>query len=209
MAYCDRCGAYVPDGQTRCFACGYDPAAPAEIKHEAPAAAASAAAAEPEKDTEYAYSYRAQSGQRTEELKKTLEAERLRQKENARKWAEEAYIQQHSRVHKVEPEESRQNLARDGSSANTKILSVLSYISIFCLLPFLFAPNDEKAKFHGRQGLVLFITTLIGNLVGRIFNVGWVVTLISLFLTFKGVMNAARGEQVELPLIGHLAEKNR
>lgn len=25
MAYCDRCGAYIPDGLTACLACGYDP----------------------------------------------------------------------------------------------------------------------------------------------------------------------------------------
>ena len=27
MAYCDKCGAYIPDGQTKCLACGYDEAA--------------------------------------------------------------------------------------------------------------------------------------------------------------------------------------
>ena len=24
MAYCDKCGAYIPDGQSKCLACGYD-----------------------------------------------------------------------------------------------------------------------------------------------------------------------------------------
>ena len=24
MAYCSKCGAYIPDGMTRCLACGYD-----------------------------------------------------------------------------------------------------------------------------------------------------------------------------------------
>ena len=24
MAYCKSCGAYIPDGQTACLACGYD-----------------------------------------------------------------------------------------------------------------------------------------------------------------------------------------
>ena len=27
MAYCMSCGAYIPDGQTKCLACGYDEAA--------------------------------------------------------------------------------------------------------------------------------------------------------------------------------------
>ena len=25
MAYCLKCGAYIPDGQSGCLACGYDP----------------------------------------------------------------------------------------------------------------------------------------------------------------------------------------
>ena len=27
MAYCSKCGAYIPDGMTRCLACGYDESA--------------------------------------------------------------------------------------------------------------------------------------------------------------------------------------
>ena len=26
MAYCNECGAYIPDGRTKCLACGYDAA---------------------------------------------------------------------------------------------------------------------------------------------------------------------------------------
>ena len=29
MSYCTKCGAYIPDGQTRCLACGFDEAAAA------------------------------------------------------------------------------------------------------------------------------------------------------------------------------------
>ena len=29
MAYCKSCGAYIPDGQTACLACGYDESAEA------------------------------------------------------------------------------------------------------------------------------------------------------------------------------------
>ena len=24
MAYCEKCGAYIPDGQSKCLACGFD-----------------------------------------------------------------------------------------------------------------------------------------------------------------------------------------
>lgn len=47
MAYCDRCGSYIPDGWTACPACGYDKAQ--EEKQNQQAAAAQAHRAEQEK----------------------------------------------------------------------------------------------------------------------------------------------------------------
>ena len=54
MAYCVRCGAYIPEGQSVCLACGYDPEAAqialrekAEKEKNAKAGAAAAAGLEP------------------------------------------------------------------------------------------------------------------------------------------------------------------
>lgn len=59
MAYCDRCGAYLPDGWTTCPACGYD--SEKEEKQKQQAAAAQAHQAEQEKfDREEADKRRAQ-----------------------------------------------------------------------------------------------------------------------------------------------------
>ena len=40
MSFCDKCGAYVPIGDTVCPACGYDPEAEAKKAAEAAAALA-------------------------------------------------------------------------------------------------------------------------------------------------------------------------
>ena len=48
MAYCDRCGSYIPDGWTSCPACGYDP------EHEAAQQQAAQAQAHREEQEKYA-----------------------------------------------------------------------------------------------------------------------------------------------------------
>ena len=35
MAFCEKCGAYIPIGETECPACGYDPEAEARKAKEA------------------------------------------------------------------------------------------------------------------------------------------------------------------------------
>lgn len=65
MAYCRNCGAYVPDGQNKCLACGFEEPGQAEKKPENGSAAAQAREGE----------------QFQEEL-------RRRRQENDRLWAE-------------------------------------------------------------------------------------------------------------------------
>ena len=92
MAFCNKCGAYIPDGQTVCLACGYDGAenerAEREKTEQAEAAASAAAQTDAEKtareeDTGKYYSFS------NEELRAKLEEQRKKQQENSRKWAEQ------------------------------------------------------------------------------------------------------------------------
>ena len=48
MPYCAHCGAYIPDGQTTCLSCGYEPES--EKKAEAAEAPKKAEAAEAPKE---------------------------------------------------------------------------------------------------------------------------------------------------------------
>ena len=73
MAYCEQCGAYIPDGQTKCLACGYD-------ESEKPKGNAAAAYAE-KKD------YSGSAAFDSEKLRRQLEEQREKQKENSRRWA--------------------------------------------------------------------------------------------------------------------------
>lgn len=89
-----------------------------------------------------------------------------------------------------------------------KVHAVLAYLGILVLVPILAAKESPFAQFHANQGLVLFIASfLVGMVGGAVPFIGWFLVLpiggiFTLVLTIMGIINAARGEMKELPLIG-------
>ena len=94
-----------------------------------------------------------------------------------------------------------------------KVMGILAYIGILCLVPLISAKESPFAKYHANQGLVLFLTevafwivlTLLSLFpyVGFIFS--WLflpLYLGILALVVYGIINAAAGKCVPLPVIG-------
>lgn len=198
MAYCDKCGAYLPDGQEKCLACGYDPA---------------------EEQKNSAYAYRQQESQRAE-----AEQRRRERQEADRKWAESEQhrrnIEEEFKRRQKEAEERAQSfINREFKSSDSegegfgsfrmyevqnKGLAAISYLGILFLIPMFLAQNDEYAKFHAKQGARLFICTAIANALGAIFHVGWIVNILAFLLTISGIKNAVKGKMEPLPYIGKM-----
>ena len=205
MAYCKSCGAYIPDGQTVCLACGFDPAG-----EEKAAAAAAARAPEQKKSGQQKYKQFD-----SEFLRQQLDEQRKRQQENSRKWAETEYAQRQ----RVKEEQERNFTNTSGrsrsnysdtvrsaaASADTsKLFAGLSYFSFLFVLPYLFKSDDKFATYHAKQGLNLFVAGIIGDIAGSFLGLGWMVTLARLYMIFKGVGNAVNGKKEPLPYIGNM-----
>lgn len=86
-----------------------------------------------------------------------------------------------------------------------RVVAALSYLIFF--LPFLACPDSRYARFHANQGLILLLVSIAGSFVlGFVPILGG--TLRSLLgiavLVFGvlGVLNAAQGKAVRLPIIG-------
>lgn len=206
MAYCKSCGAYIPDGQTACLACGYDETA--EQKKTSGASAASAAA-------ESSFSARKEKQQADSEfLRKQLEEQRRRQQENSRKWAETEFAQRQkakeqnrsftddtdrtaSRYH-----ETVRNTAQAQDSS--KLFAGMSYFSFLFILPYLFKSDDKFATYHAKQGMNLFVAGIIGDIAGGLLGVGWLVTLARIYMIFRGVGNVMKDKKEPLPYIGNI-----
>lgn len=99
-----------------------------------------------------------------------------------------------------------------------KAIFILSYILFF--LPLLSCPNSKVGRFHANQGLVLLLTSIVGQIAvsilsGILLAISWrlwgVISLLSwawwiavLVLMIIGMVNANKGEQKPLPIIGKI-----
>ena len=207
MAYCNNCGAYIPDGQKKCLACGFDEeVAEREGTSDARAKQAEAAQTAPK---DYSFS--------NEELRQKLEEQRKKQQEQSRIWAEQEKQRREKQRENGERKSYTYTSSGEYSSSrlnnfsnklsSTKLLSVISYFSALFLVPMIFKPEDSTANYHAKQGLRLFIYGLICDAVTWAPFIGAIVQLSRIFFLIKGVINAANGKQEPLPIIGTLGEK--
>lgn len=193
MAYCKNCGAYIPDGHTKCLACGMDQEQKGNDQY------GSAAQAREEEE----------SRRREEEERRQEEEARQRREEN-RKWAEaERRRRQAQREQTAEDRRFYQDGSRPKGYQSNRLLAALSYLWILFLLPFIFCRDDSFALYHARQGLILFAVTTAGQVLGAAFGLSWIVVLMQLYWIVKGIGNANAGRMEPLPYIGNIFFKDK
>lgn len=102
------------------------------------------------------------------------------------------------------------NTGEGFSSDDGRLAAIMSYIPVLCFVPLLNMKENKEARFHARQGLILFLI----ELVAALFLIDAVSDLV-----FKGVLFAAMGASIagiyfalqgksyKLPIIGDLADK--
>ena len=94
---------------------------------------------------------------------------------------------------------------------DNKVIVILSYIGVLCLIPLFTKKDDKFVFFHAKQGLVLFIVEIITYFVLMIPILGWIIapiaSLIWLALSIIGIINVLGGEMKELPILGKYADK--
>ncbi|MCR4311714.1 MAG: hypothetical protein NUV56_00355 [Candidatus Uhrbacteria bacterium] len=92
-----------------------------------------------------------------------------------------------------------------------KLLAIIGYISILFLIPLIKAPKSPFAKFHGKQGLVLFLAACVVAGVDQLLPGMWallsLVNLALLVLSVMGMVKASEGAYWEMPFLGQFAKK--
>lgn len=207
MAYCKSCGAYIPDGQTACLACGYDENA---VKQNRSGSAAAKAKAPENKSATRSGGNEKYRQVDSDFLKQQLEEQRRRQQENSRKWAETEYAQRQ----KAKEEQTRNFSSTSGRSgsdvyrtvrsavnnkSDSKIFAILSYFPGFFILQRIFCKDDAFAAYHAKQGRNLFIIGLIASWLLK-----WLAIPAWIYMIYKGVDNAEKGQKKPLPYIGEI-----
>jgi len=92
-----------------------------------------------------------------------------------------------------------------------KAMAIIGYIiPILFFIPLVTDAKDSAfAKFHANQQLILLIVWIIGSVASSIlmviligFLLYFLLTVAGLVFMVMGIMNAAKGEMKELPIIG-------
>ena len=204
MAYCEQCGAYIPDGQTKCLACGYD-------ESEKPKGNTAAAYAE-KRD------YSGSAAFDSEKLRRQLEEQREKQKENSRRWAEAERARREQQERSAASARStphtetgyapgKRSTGVYETNETSRWMGMLSYIWWLWLLPMLFRRDDPFAMYHAKQGLILSVVSAIASVAGSIIGLGWVVTVARILMIIKGINTAKEGKMEPLPYIGNIVSK--
>lgn len=194
MAYCNNCGAYIPDGDTVCVACG------------TPVQTFGSAA-----QTQTAGQH--SSAPSSDDLREKLEEKQRQQEEKSKEWAKQAYEDYKANSsHSTSQSTGEKPFAGQGASDSSKrtlgkVLALLSYISGFCVLPFFLTPNDQFAKYHARQGVVLFVFSILLDILSKITGVAAILNIARIYLIYKGIKNVLEDRTEELPYIGKYAKK--
>lgn len=98
-----------------------------------------------------------------------------------------------------------------------KLLCALGYFpcGLLFFIPLIVYPNDQFAKYHANQALVLLLTAVIGEVLFGILSiipllsiVMYVLTsvfgVLMLVLCILGILNVVREEEKPLPVIGNI-----
>jgi len=110
---------------------------------------------------------------------------------------------------------------QEGSSAKGKtgegfateegrLAAMMSYIPFLCFIPLLNMRENKEARFHARQGVMLFLIELVAALflVDKISSfVFTAVLLAAAAFSVAGIVFALQGKNYRLPIIGDLADK--
>ena len=104
-----------------------------------------------------------------------------------------------------------QNPAPSGGKQKNTAMAIIAYIIFFIPLLTGDAKKDDFVNYHTKQGLVLFILSIIVWIIGAmlpwsLWPIHTLLNLGVLVLFIIGIINAASGKKQPLPLVGQFAD---
>ena len=93
-----------------------------------------------------------------------------------------------------------------------RLAAVMSYIPFLCFIPLLNMKHNEEARFHARQGVMLFLVELLAFLFlfDRVANfVFTAILIVAVAFSIAGIYFALQGKNYRLPIVGDLADKSK
>ena len=121
------------------------------------------------------------------------------------------------------PDESPYDSIPEADVATGRILASVAYLPALCFVGLFAAPGNRYVGFHARQGLLLFLTEIVGAVAISMFDaslgmipvLGFLASAILKFIlwfgflgaTVYGVIKGANGEIARIPYLGDAVER--
>lgn len=198
MNYCKRCGAYIPDTETKCLACGYESGKAQNTGAAAAAATATATAAASQANSkqqtsaqsgEYRYKYDNKGSQSSSNTAQAKRGSTTRYSSERR--GSERYEKEYD-------EDATENMG----------LALLCYLGPLLVIPMLTKKDSEFVKFHSNQGLNLLLLSILAGVASFVPVIGPLASffggLMSFVGFFSGIFNVLGKKRKELPFIGKI-----
>ncbi|MFH1687825.1 MAG: hypothetical protein ABIE70_09940 [bacterium] len=98
------------------------------------------------------------------------------------------------------------------TSDEGRMAAIMAYIPFLCFIPLLSMKDNVEARFHARQGVLLFLIEVVAVLflidtVSDLVFKG--ILLIAAGLSVAGIVFAFQGRSYKLPIVGDLAQKSK
>ncbi len=116
-----------------------------------------------------------------------------------------------------QPTQQYQQPAAVATDQPNKLMGILAYFGFLVLVPIFAAKDDQFARFHANQGLMIFAVEIVASILSSIagavaYDVPVLGTIISILsgiislacfvFAIMGIVSAAKGTMKPLPLIG-------
>lgn len=92
----------------------------------------------------------------------------------------------------------------DKDVEDNRVLAAVSYLWIVSVIALLVKKDSKFVVFHAKQGLILFIVSIILSFIPIL---GWLLNIIVLVFVIMGVVKALDRQWYKVPLVGQLADK--
>jgi len=93
-----------------------------------------------------------------------------------------------------------------------RLAAIMAYIPFLCFIPLLNMKENQEARFHARQGVMLFlieiiaVVFLIDNISDFVFKA---VLIVAAAFSVAGIYFGLQGKNYRLPIISDLADKSK
>ena len=100
-------------------------------------------------------------------------------------------------------EEVKKEVNKIPPTSDNNLIAAFSYVWILSIIILVVKRNDDFAQFHAKQGVIVFLASLLGFIP----LIGWIVAGAAWVGMVVGFIQAWQGKRYEIPFVYKLSQK--